>query len=38
MLTLKTDIKGEAQVKVTKENTAQKMKSGMLPVFATQQW
>ena len=32
MLTLKTGIKGQAQVKVVEENTA---KSGALPVFAT---
>ena len=35
MLTLKTGIKGQAQVKVVEENTAKIMKSGTLPVFAT---
>ena len=35
MLTLKTGIKGQAQVKVVEENTAKIMKSGALPVFAT---
>ncbi len=35
MLTLKTGIKGQAQIKVVKENTAKIMKSGTLPVFAT---
>ena len=35
MLTLKTGIKGQAQIKVVKENTAKIMKSGTLSVFAT---
>lgn len=35
MLTLKTGIKGQAQVKVVEKNTAKIMKSGTLSVFAT---
>lgn len=38
MLTLKTGIKGQAQVKVVEKNTAKIMKSGTLSVLQLQRW